>query len=245
LEWRLAASLAERGLVGRFGYGALGARDISVWMEENWSPILGYVLEVFVLIKGWYCFLFKDGGDAELILQSKWVVRAGSLMLKRWHTTFNPIKEKICFRHLWVLLPGCPLVFWNVEAFRAIGDSLGNFMHVDLKMVAGSDRRMGKILVEMDMLDGLPAELEIDWCGVIYQSASRLSGGPLQMCYLQRDGSSPSSMPESFCGYIQGPGTGVAEPKAMWKTKTDVVWCDFVPTPPKECVIWTRVSSLF
>jgi hypothetical protein len=39
------------------------------------------------------------------------------LMLKCWHCAFNPEKEIIRFRHLWVLMPGCPLAIWNLEAF--------------------------------------------------------------------------------------------------------------------------------
>jgi hypothetical protein len=30
-----ASCLSVRGLVGRFGYGALGARDIQDWVEES------------------------------------------------------------------------------------------------------------------------------------------------------------------------------------------------------------------
>jgi hypothetical protein len=62
-----------------------------------------------------------------------------------------------------VLLPGCPLVFWNLEAFKAIGDSLGKFLHVDPQVLSGQDRRVGNILVEFDLHQGFPAELEIDW----------------------------------------------------------------------------------
>ena len=31
----VVGSLSVRGLVGRFGYGALGARDIQDWVEES------------------------------------------------------------------------------------------------------------------------------------------------------------------------------------------------------------------
>jgi hypothetical protein len=89
-----------RGLVGRFGYGAMAARDIHEWAEDNWGSVLGYSSEIYVLIKGWYCFLFKSAEDVELVLNRVWVVKNDSLMLKRWHLTFNPEKEHIRFRHL-------------------------------------------------------------------------------------------------------------------------------------------------
>jgi hypothetical protein len=120
-----------------------------------------------LLTRGWFCFVFKSSVDAELVLKAVWVVNQGSLMLKRWHCAFNPDKECFRFRHLWVLLPGCPLALWSLEAFKEIGNALGKFLHVDSKLLSGLDRRMGKILVEVDTFGGLPTELEIIWRGKV------------------------------------------------------------------------------
>jgi hypothetical protein len=68
------------------------------------------------------------------------VVNSGSLMLKRWHLAFNPEKYIIRYRHLWVLLSGCLLALWSLEAFKAIGNSIGKFLHVDSKHLAGFDQ---------------------------------------------------------------------------------------------------------
>jgi hypothetical protein len=74
---------------------------------------------------------------------------------------FNPEKEIIWFRHTRVLLPGCPLALWSLEAFKIIGNTIGKFLHVDMKQLGCFDRRMGKILVEMDTYEGLTEDIVI------------------------------------------------------------------------------------
>jgi len=89
-------------------------------------------------------------------------------MLKRWTHSFNPEKYFIRFRHLWVLMSGCTLDFWNLEVFKAMGDALGKFLHVDQTILEGQDRRIGKKLVEFDLQKGLPEFVEIDWRGLVH-----------------------------------------------------------------------------
>jgi hypothetical protein len=47
---------SQWGLVGKFGYWAMGIREIHRWVEETWSPMLGYSPVVFIPTKGWFCF---------------------------------------------------------------------------------------------------------------------------------------------------------------------------------------------
>jgi len=97
------------------------------------------VLETYILLKGWFYFIFRNLKDAEKVLQRFWVANDGSLMLKRWHLVFNPEKKIFRLRHLWVLLPGCHPALWSVEAFKLIENSIDNFLHVDLKQLGGFD----------------------------------------------------------------------------------------------------------
>jgi hypothetical protein len=86
-------------------------------------------------------------------------------MLKRWRLAFNPDTEYFQLRHLWVLLPGLPLHLWNEEALTAIGNSLGTFIALDTQLLNGSLRKMGRVLVEIDITTNLPETLEIVWRG--------------------------------------------------------------------------------
>jgi hypothetical protein len=93
---------------------------------ENMEPIT-WVFSEMILIRGWFCFIFRTPEDSMKILQETWILNGGSLMLKRWRVGFDPVTEYFQFRHIWVLLPGLPIQFWNEDAFRAIGNELGRF----------------------------------------------------------------------------------------------------------------------
>jgi hypothetical protein len=110
-------------------------------------------------------FLCKTPEDSAILLAQKWVLSGSSLMIKRWHLAFNPATEYFQYRHLWILLPGLPLQFWNKAALEAIGNSLGTFLSVDNSTLSATSRKIGKILVEMDVHGGLPELLEIEWRG--------------------------------------------------------------------------------
>ena len=56
---------------------------------------------------------------------------------------------------MWVLLPGLQFVLWNKEALVAIQNHLRCFIHMEEEMLHEVDRRMGRILVEIDMSKGL------------------------------------------------------------------------------------------
>jgi hypothetical protein len=152
-------------LVGRISYKSLNPQPLEDWMKTNWLPLLGYCPEVLYLKKGWLSFLCRDPEDATKLLSSLWVFGGSSLMLKRWRMAFNPESDFFQLRHLWVLLPGLPLHFWTEGAIKAIGDSLGRFIAFDHSSLTGSSRKLGKVLVEMDLSVGLPANLEIEWRG--------------------------------------------------------------------------------
>jgi hypothetical protein len=88
--------------------------DVGRWTEKNWKPFLGYTLEMLVLVRGWLCFWFRNFEDVEKIMNDVWICGSGSLMIKRWTHSFNPEKYFFRFMHLWVLMSGFPLAFWNL-----------------------------------------------------------------------------------------------------------------------------------
>ena len=49
-----------------------------------------------------------------------------------------------------------------------IGNDLGRFLHLDLSLLEGEDKRVGKILVKINIYKGLLFELEVDWRGNIF-----------------------------------------------------------------------------
>jgi hypothetical protein len=56
-----------------------------------------------------------------------------------------------------------------LEAFKYIGYALGKFLFVDPILLSGSHRRMGKMLVQFNMFEGLPIEIEVEWRDTVFQ----------------------------------------------------------------------------
>jgi hypothetical protein len=107
-------------------------------------------------------------------------------MLKRWRVRFDPSTEYFSYRHLWVLLPGLPLQLWNVKALEAIGNELGRFIKVDEIALQSQDKRMAKVLVEVDIHAGLLESLEIDWRGHILVQRLDYLGIPFRCTLCRR-----------------------------------------------------------
>jgi hypothetical protein len=62
-------------------------------------------------------------------------------------------------------LSGLPLQYWTEKALTAIGNELGRFICLDSNFLNGSNRKMVRILVDMDTHAGLSKTLEIFWRG--------------------------------------------------------------------------------
>jgi hypothetical protein len=148
---------------------------------KKWTPILGYTPEIVYLTKGWMGFICNTPEDVSLLLNKFWVLGRSSLMLKRWRIAFDPETEHFQHRHLWVLLSGLSLHFWNEGAFKAIGNTLGHFIALDSSTFSNPSRKIGRILVEIDIHEGLPKVLDIDWRGRHYKQRLDYQGIPFQM----------------------------------------------------------------
>jgi hypothetical protein len=183
-----ACNLALCALVGRLAYKDKCNLLLDDWIADSWKPLLGYIPRVLHLQHGWLGFIFRTPEDSVRILDMFWAVGNGSLMLKRWRLSFNPSTEYFSYRHLWVLLPGLPLQLWNQQALELIGSSLGRFLTVDTASLASSDRKMAKIMVELDIHAGLPEVLNIDWRGHHFAQRLDYLGIPFRCSFCRRTG---------------------------------------------------------
>ena len=58
------------GLVGRLSYPYLPETKMDDWFKQKWAPLLGYVLEIFFLKKGWWRMVVNTLADANLLLKN-------------------------------------------------------------------------------------------------------------------------------------------------------------------------------
>jgi len=79
--------------------------------------------------------------------------------------SFDPSQDYFILFHLWVLLPGLPLHLWNKKSLQAIGKSICRFICVNSKTFIGPDKKMARILVEIEIHERLIESLVIEWQG--------------------------------------------------------------------------------
>ena len=85
------------------------------------------------------------------------------MVISRWHVGFDLVLENIRKRHLWFILPNFPVHCWNLKGFMGIANSLGRFILMEDEQLLGFERVSSRVLVEMEVEEGLPAELEVFW----------------------------------------------------------------------------------
>lgn len=89
------------------------------------------------------------------------------LALYRWHIGFHPTRNAPCHHLVWVKMPSLPLEFWTVSALSAIGDNIRKCRFVDTKCMGHYDKRITWILVEVSFFGGHPAEVDLEWEGIV------------------------------------------------------------------------------
>ena len=111
--------------------------------------------------KFWLVFLFLDNKDRTFILHYLWPILNGYLVHSYWYADFSPTREWVIKRHLWVFLLGLPFPLQNCSLLEDIGNTIGRFVAIEEDFMNTYDKRMAKILVEMDISKGMPADVEI------------------------------------------------------------------------------------
>ena len=99
--------------------------------------------------------MFLEDAHATSVLNRLWRVGKGSLVLDRWHVHFDLARERVKKRHLWTLLPGLPFLLWNRSLLEGIGNTIGRFVAVEEDFMNSYDKRLARVLVELDISKGL------------------------------------------------------------------------------------------
>ena len=98
-----------------------------------------------------------------MILNHNWPLNHSPVLLKPWHPLFDASRERVNKIPIWVRLPGLPLHFWDTLHFRQIGDILGNYLEADLSFMETHYKQVARILVELNILEGLPETIHLVW----------------------------------------------------------------------------------
>ena len=112
---------------------------------------------------GMVLFHFLENEHAHTVLKNYWVIQEGSLAMWNWLVSFNPLTQVITRRKLLVLLSGLPIQFWSEDILELIANHLGNFITVQKSALRVGNKRMARVMVELDILEGLSKIFMINW----------------------------------------------------------------------------------
>lgn len=118
-------------MVGRFNGKATSILALQSWIDQEWTPLLGYLPEIHVLTRGWVSFMFKDEKDCAELLQKSWSWGPSGLFLKPQSVDFDPSTELVSVLKVWAILPGLHLALCTREALETIGNKLGVFVSLE------------------------------------------------------------------------------------------------------------------
>ena len=72
---------------------------------------------------------------------------------------FDANREPQNVQRVWAILPGLPMMFWKKEIMEEIGSKIGKFIALEEGWEQKVDRRSARILIEVDIQDGLYEEI--------------------------------------------------------------------------------------
>jgi hypothetical protein len=101
-----------------------------------------------------------------------------------------------------VLLPSLPLQLWNLKSLEAVGNSIGRFLNIDETTLRSPDKRMAKVLVEVDVHAGLLEVLEIEWQGLLFVQHLDYLGLPFRCTICRQTGHLRKECPNIFSSLV-------------------------------------------
>ena len=124
---------------------------------------LGEVPELEGPIRGWFALNFSQPDHVKWVLDRNWSFDQNPVLLKPWIPSFDASRERVDLMPIWVRLPGLPLPFSCEEHFAHIGNMLGSFLEADTSYKVSKSKRVARILVNINIKNGLPGALRMDW----------------------------------------------------------------------------------
>ena len=132
-------------------------------MHNAWKDELGYLPELVELNRNWYAFTFQNIEHSKWALGKAWSINNSPLLLKPWSPLFDARTERLDKILVWVSLPALPFHLWSFEYFKKKGNFLGDFFDADTTFEESKQRKVARILVNLNIREGLGEEIDLSW----------------------------------------------------------------------------------
>ena len=103
--------------------------------------------------------------DRKKLLDRSWNWGPSGLILHKWRIGFDATEEPFNIQQVWVIMSGLPMMFWYEECLKAIGNNISKFVALEPDWETKVDLWCAKILVELDIKEGLYEEVLINMHG--------------------------------------------------------------------------------
>ncbi|XP_008807968.2 uncharacterized protein LOC103720159 [Phoenix dactylifera] len=172
-EWR------NTTIIGR----SLGRYVPTDWVAREIKRVgrLGYNVECFVLMDGFFAVRFANEDDRKAaMVNGPWMVAGQLLAMDRWRPNFIPDDEGVSRVVVWLRLPRLPLDYWKKPTILRITASAGTPLALDGVTEQGRRCGFARVKIALDCLAPLkPGTLvrgtskgvvEVFWQGFIYEN---------------------------------------------------------------------------
>ncbi|XP_070013346.1 uncharacterized protein LOC142176171 [Nicotiana tabacum] len=112
---------------------------------------------------GYFIFKFESIEDKmQIMAKGPYTFNNRPMVLKNWELDFEFDKEPKRVMPLWVTFPGLPIQCWAEENLGRIASCLGKPICTDRLMTQCKRISYARVLIEMDITQSLPDELNIE-----------------------------------------------------------------------------------
>ena len=95
------------------------------------------------------------------VLAQNWTIEQCPVLLKSWTPTFDASCKRVDEVSIWVRLLSFPWQYWSEEHFICIGNILGTYLEAYLSYKVTKLRRVARILVNINVWEGLYEEIHL------------------------------------------------------------------------------------
>jgi hypothetical protein len=168
VEFNQVTHMASQTIVGRVNGRVFMVKTIRDWIHDAWQVELGYSPELVELNRNWYAFTFQSNEHSKWVLSKAWSINNSLMLLKPWNPLFDASTECLDKILVWVRLPTLPFHLWSFEYFKKIGNFLGDFLDADMSFEVTKQRKVARILVNLNVREGLGEEMDLTWGDYTY-----------------------------------------------------------------------------
>jgi len=163
VEINQVSHMENQTIFGRVNGIIFAVKTIRDWILSTWNDELGYLPELVKLNRNWYAFTFQNSEHSKWVLSKAWSINNSLLLLKPWIPLFDARTKLLDKILIWVRLPTLPFHLWSFDYFKKIGNFLGDFLNADMTFEETKQRKVVRILVNLNVKEGLGEELDLNW----------------------------------------------------------------------------------